>query len=323
MIALVHLVWGPLGPEPLRTFLRSYRERPAGAEHELVMLMNGVSDAQRAQLLSELGGVEHRVLTLEEPMQDLAAYLQAAQLLEHERLCFLNSYSEILVPDWLTKLNEALDQPHVGLVGATGSWASTRSWVLHAYFLPTAYRGVMPPRRVAREQFLAIELERDGEFVENKDDHPTRSLGESLRAKWRTLPDMPRQLLGYEGFPAPHVRTNAFMLDRAVLDRLRTGSIRTKMDAYDVENGRHSLTRQVQRMGLRTLLVDRDGTAYDERQWPAARTFWQGDQEGLLIADNQTRSYARGGEDRRRLLSAFAWGASADPHMPIDAASKP
>jgi len=323
MIALVHLVWGPLGPEPLRTFLRSYRERPAGAEHELVVLMNGVSDAQRPQLLSELGGVEHRVLTLEEPMQDLAAYLRAAQLLEHERLCFLNSYSEILVPDWLTKLNEALDQPRVGLVGATGSWASTRSWVLHAYFLPTAYRGVMPPRRVAREQFLAIELERDGGFVENEDDHPTRSLGESLRAKWRTLPAMPRQLLGYEGFPAPHVRTNAFMLDRAVLGRLRTRSIRTKMDAYDVENGRRSLTRQVQRMGLRTLLVDRDGTAYDERQWPAARTFWQGDQEGLLIADNQTRSYARGGEDRRRLLSAFAWGASADPHMPIDAASKP
>jgi hypothetical protein len=256
-------------------------------------------------------------------MQDLAAYLRAAQLLEHERLCFLNSYSEILVPDWLTKLNEALDQPRVGLVGATGSWASTRSWVLHAYFLPTAYRGVMPPRSVAREQFLAIELERDGGFVENEDDHPTRSLGESLRAKWRTLPDIPRQLFGYEGFPAPHVRTNAFMLDRAVLHRLRTRSIRTKMDAYDVENGRRSLTRQVQRMGLRTLLVDRDGTAYDERQWPAARTFWQGDQEGLLIADNQTRSYARGGEDRRRLLSAFAWGASADPHMPVDAASKP
>jgi len=315
-IAVVHLVWGPFGSLPLRRFVQSYREHSAGAEHELVILLNNVAEQQRPELLAELEGVPHRVLDFAEPVQDLAAYAQAARRLEHERFCFLNSHSEILVPDWLAKLDRALDQPRVGLVGATGSWASTRSWVLHSFFLPTPYRGHIPERRIAREQFLAIELERDGIPISDSPELVRRSLGNSLRAKLRTLPDMPIQILGFEGFPAYHLRTNAFTVTRATLGRVRVRRIETKMDAYRLENGRHSITRQVQAMGLRTLVVASDGTAYDHEQWPLSRTLWQGDQENLLIADNQTRSYAAGGLDRRRLLSGFAWGPQADPSLP-------
>jgi hypothetical protein len=318
-LAVVHLVWGPFGAEPLRTFVRSYREHPAGAEHELVVLLNNVPARQRPELLAELEGVEYRVLDLPAPVQDLAAYAQATGRLEHERLCFLNSHSEVLAPGWLAKLEGALDQPRAGLVGATGSWASTRSWVLHSYGLPTPYRGHIPERRIAREQFLAIELEREGLAVADAPEPPRRTLRESLRAKLRTLPDLPVQLLGFERFPAYHLRTNAFAADRATLARVHVGRLATKMDAYRLENGRHSLTRQVQAMGLRTLVVARDGCCYTPEQWPLSRTLWQGDQEGLLVADNQTRSYAVGGLERRRLLSAFAWGPRADPSPPIGA----
>ena len=165
MIAVIHLVWGPLGPRPLREFLASYRRHPAGIEHELVLLLNGVSDAQRAALDRELEGVEHRQLTLPKPVQDLAAYRQAAELLGHERVCFLNSYSTILAPDWLAKLSHALEMPGAGLVAATGSWASARSAILNAFFLPNPYRGVVPGRRVAREQLASIESELAGHDV--------------------------------------------------------------------------------------------------------------------------------------------------------------
>jgi hypothetical protein len=319
VIAVVHLVWGPFGPLPLRRFVQSYREYPAGAEHELVILLNNVPEQQRPELLTELEGVTHQVLDLAEPVQDLAAYAQAARRLEHEHLCFLNSHSEIVVPDWLAKLDHALNQPRVGLVGATGSWASTRSWVLHSFFLPTPYRGHIPERRIAREQFLAIELERDGIPVSGSPELVRRTLGDSLRAKLRTLPDLPVQILGFEGFPAYHLRTNAFMATRATLGKVRIRELETKMDAYRLENGRHSLTRQVQAMGLRTLVVASDGATYDHEQWPLSRTLWQGDQENLLIADNQTRSYAAGGLDRRRLLSGFAWGSQANPSLPSGA----
>jgi len=315
VIAVVHLVWGPLGPSPLRRFLASYRTHAPGAEHELVALFNGVSADQRPRLEAELEGTEHRLLELREPLQDLAAYVHVAGCLPHERLCFLNSHSVILETGWLAKLEHAFEQPGVGMVGATGSWASVRSGVMHSLFLPNPYRGVLPEKSVARHEFRAIELEqRTGGPAEGEP--PERSLARSVWATLRTFPAMPEQLLRFESFPAYHVRTNAFMIGRRTFAGLQTGRIERKRDAYVLESGRQSFTRQIQRRGLRTLVVARDGSFFDRESWPAGRTFWQGDQEGLMIADNQTRSYANGGMNRRRLLSTFAWGRQADPCPP-------
>jgi hypothetical protein len=135
MIGLVHLVWAPLGPEPLREFVRSYRSHPAGAEHELTIVLNGAETAgpavgsAHARLLAELEGTEHRLICPERPLLDLQAYDEAARLLEHERLCFLNSYCVILVDGWLTRLANALREPDIGLVGASGSWESQSEWL--------------------------------------------------------------------------------------------------------------------------------------------------------------------------------------------------
>jgi hypothetical protein len=66
------------------------------------------------------------------------------------------------------------------------------------------------------------------------------------------------------------------------------------------------------------LVVDSEGTSFEEIHWARSRTLWQGDQELLLVADNQTRIYARGSLERRRMLSVFAWGRQADPAPPIE-----
>lgn len=127
MIGLVYLVWTPLGPEPLREFLRSYCAHAAGTDHELVIVLNG--DGPREALLTELDGVEHRLIALDRPVLDLTAYGLAVRELSHRRLCFLNSYSVVLVDDWLMKLERALDEPGVGLAGASASWESQAEWV--------------------------------------------------------------------------------------------------------------------------------------------------------------------------------------------------
>ncbi len=127
---------------------------------------------------------------------------------------------------------------------------------------------------------------------------------------------MPEQIRRFESFPAPHLRTNGFIAKRAILNDLRTGGIHTKMDAYSLESGHDSLTHQILRLGLRVAVVARDSSLHEPKHWPQSRTFWQGDQEELLIADNQTRLYANGGLERRRLLSAYAWGQQADPSLP-------
>jgi hypothetical protein len=135
MIAVVHLVWAPLGPTPLREFLRSYHAHPAGAEHELAIVLNGAGpagpsgDASRAALLGELQGTEHRLIELARPTLDLAAYGHAARELDREHLCFLNSYCVIMADRWLDHLHRALTDPEVGIVAASASWESQAEWI--------------------------------------------------------------------------------------------------------------------------------------------------------------------------------------------------
>jgi hypothetical protein len=268
MIAVVHLVWGPLGVGPVREFVASYRAHEAGVDHELVVVANGVGvegfDASltEAGLLAELEGVEHRLIVLERPVLDLVAYAQAARLLEHELLCFLNSYSVVLVDGWLGYLDRALAEPEVGLVGASGSWESQAEWI----------RG----RAVHWPQQLAV---------------------------------LPRARRDYPRFPNPHIRTSAFMLDRIALSEMGLELARDKRAAYLLESGRMSITSRVRAQGMRAVVVGRDGRVYDVEEWPASRTFRSGDQENLLIADNQTRSYQMAPARDRRRFSRDSWGA--------------
>jgi hypothetical protein len=145
MIGLIHLVWAPLGPDPLRAFLRSYHAHPAGAEHELVVVLNGArsepsdGDCTREVLLAELTETEHRLIELPGPVLDLTAYGEVTRELEHSRLCFLNSYSVVLADDWLGHLARAGELPGVGLVGATGSW-ETQAKLVHGSAMHWAYQ---------------------------------------------------------------------------------------------------------------------------------------------------------------------------------------
>lgn len=274
MIGLVYLAWAPLGPAPLREFLRSYQAHSPGPEHQLIVVLNGAvrdapgnaySDARgealRTALLAELGNTEHRLIELERPVFDLPAYGLAASKLEHERVCLLNSYSTILADGWLGHLAHALDNAKVGVAGATGSWESQAEWI----------RG----KPVYWPYQLAM---------------------------------LPRARRDYPRFPNPHIRTTAFMLDRALL--LETGFERAadKRDTYLLESGPHSFTRQILQRDLRPVVVGRDGRAYDIEEWPASATYRAGGQRNLLVADRRTRDWERASPGLRRRLSRDAWG---------------
>jgi hypothetical protein len=273
-LGVVHLVWAPLGPEPVRSFLRSYRAHPPGIAHELVVVLNGapvdacangagggVAALTREDLAAELAGVEHRLIVLEEPVIDLAAYGLAASALSHPRLCFLNSHSVILAADWLAILVRALDDPGTGLAGATASWESQSQWI----------RG--------RARHWPYQLAR-------------------LRSARR---DYPR-------FPNPHIRTTAFMIERANLLTMNLHAARDKRDAYLLESGRRSITRQILERALRAVVAGRDGRAYGVKDWAAARTYRSGEQDNLLVADRRTADWLTASPRLRRRLSRDAWG---------------
>lgn len=311
------------------------RRCPPG-DHELVLAFKGFPSREHAEpYLKDACGLNAEVLFFADTGFDLGVYFAAAARLRRERYCFLNSFSEPLLEGWLTRLDAALELDDVGIVGASGSWNSSRSWILYALGLPSAYRRLLPARGLVREQFAQLDAERTAAGQEDLSEsghgfsrsstsagdgrspmiERARAVMPTVGAARRALSELPGQMRDFEPFPAHHLRTNAFMIAHSTLARMRLHQVHEKADAYVLESGRASLTRQVQRMGLRAVVVDRVGEVYDQDRWHHSRTFWQGSQEGLLVADNQTRSYQRGGTDRRRLLSALAWGPCADPDL--------
>jgi hypothetical protein len=303
---LVHLVRKVEGTGPLREFGQALRAHPPGTEYELVLAMKGFSSPQDAlPHLRAVADLEPRVMFFPDRRFDLGVYFAAAARLRRDRYCFVNSNGRPLVDGWLAKLDAALSGPGVGQVGVTGSWASQHSWLTYSMGLPSAYRELMPPVQVARRLLLDVELDRYGKA--------RRSLSESARARLRTLVRVPEELLAFDAFPTPHLRPNTFMISHAALSELCLFVVMSKMDTLALESGRRSITSQLRRLGLTSLVVDRDGAVYRPERWHRSRTLWQGQQEGLLVADNQTRHYADGDDARREILSTFAWGAAADP----------
>ena len=125
---MVHLVWAPHGPDALVRFIESYRRHQAGAEHRLLVLLNGFRPGQDlTPWRTALEGVPHEEQRLTGSVLDLAAYRQAADLLAAERYCFVNSYSVILEDNWLGMLDGHLRTPGVGIAGTGGSYESAYS----------------------------------------------------------------------------------------------------------------------------------------------------------------------------------------------------
>lgn len=303
---LVHLVRKANGLGSLREFAEAYRRHPPGIDCELVLAMKGFASALEARpYLKELADLETVTLFLADRGFDQGVYLTAAARLRRGRYCFMNSHGRPQVDGWLAKLNAALGRSGVGMVSPTAHWASAHSWLMYSMGLPSAYRGLMPPREVARDLFLAIEVEQKG--VERP------STAARARTLLASLRDLPEGLVGFEPFPARNLRPNAFMIDHATLREMQLFVVRSKLDTYVLEGSRSSYTRQVEAMGLQALVVDVAGAVYGPEEWHRSRTFWQGDQEGLLVADNQTLAYTRAAPPSRSLLSTFAWGPSADP----------
>jgi hypothetical protein len=306
---LVHLVRAANGVDSLREFAAAVRAYPPGIEHELVLAMKGFASAREAKpYIEAVADLAPTIEFFPDVGLDLGLYFSAAARLRRGRYCFVNSHTRPVVDGWLAKLDAALALPDVGMVGATGSWLSMHSWVMYSLGLPSFYRGVLPPIREARRLLLEIDFEQLR--IEE------RSKLDSLRTRAKLLAQLPEELFAFDPFPTPHLRNTAFMVPHAVLCAMQLFVVRNKQDTYVLESGSLNVTRQVVQMGLRTLVVDRDGAVYEPAEWWRSGTLWQGDQELLLSVDNRTRSYAQGGIKRRRALAGLAWGRRADPRPP-------
>ena len=298
-IAVVHLVRKRNGLAPFERFLRSYREHPSGAAHELAFLFKGFKgEGDTREYDGLVADLPHSREFIPDVGFDLHAYFGAAQRLKHDYLCFLNSYSRILGDEWLAKLHRCVVQEGVGLVGASGSWQSMAGgYAAHQ----NAGRSLGKSRSLPARIIKGL-LDRRPGMLQRRVGFALLKLSGALRPG-RNFPP----------FPNYHIRTNAFMGARATLLRIQLGPMRFKFSAYKFESGIDSMTNQVLRLGLRVLVVGRDGKGYPPQLWHASNTFWQSRQENLLVADNQTEAYLASDPVWAAALSSYAWGGLARP----------
>jgi hypothetical protein len=346
-LGVVHLVRHANGTAPLERFLDSYRRHPAGAEHELVLLLKGFHGESSAEPHRELAGdlCSHYVSVPDHGF-DLGAYRQAAHELTHRRLLFLNSFSVILAERWLELLDAAGRAPGVGAAAASGSWGSQASHVRYSLGLGGPYSTVFPDRAVTHRVFAELDSTAGPNPAVGPDlaacldptagpdpaAEPRIAVG-GAPAPWRPrgarrrpvktaleiASTTVRQALQFPPFPAPHLRTNGLLIERERWLRVCPAPPRDKLAAHRLESGRGGVTARLRGAGLEAVVVGRDGHAYSSPRWAASRTFWQGDQENLLIGDNQTNAYRMGDGERRRVLSGYAWGPSAEPTLSVPA----
>ncbi|MFN2628143.1 MAG: hypothetical protein ABR569_05850 [Gaiellaceae bacterium] len=308
-LALVHLVRKENGIAALRAFAESYRAVPAGADHDLVLVLKGFDSTRDArEHAARAGAVADAELLVADEGFDLGAYFAAADRLDHDRLCFVNSFTTARATGWLGLLDAAASAPGAGLVGATGSWASHWSWARYELFLPSTYTRIFESRTVAAEQMLRAARAQGAALARRTSWPPWRLLGALRRS--------PFFARGFDQFPAYHLRTNGFLIASELMRSLDRERIETKFDAYRLESGVSSIMRQVEALGLAALVAGADRRVYNRDEWAASRTFWQGNQENRLLDDNQTRVYDRGDLPLRDFLARFAWGGAAAPEAP-------
>lgn len=292
-IGVVHLVRRANGTAPLARFLASCDRHPAGAGHDLVLVFKGFpGDRVVQEYEALLAGRPHQRLFVRDAGYDISAYLAAARELPHSYLCFLNSFSVALAPDWLAILYSQAIRREVGIAGATGSYLSLRSALDHPPYLN--------PNHPRYKQFLLKwfpVLRTARNFA--------------LRPVYNRL---------YDPFPNYHVRTNSFLMRREIMLAIPAPRIRPKFQAHSFESGRKGLTRQVIAMGKLPIIVGKDGRGYPPEEWHLSDTFWQSNQQNLLVADNRTEHYRKGSLETRRYYAVHAWGRFARPESPQESA---
>lgn len=346
-LALFYLARKAEGFAAFRNFAASYRENPAGCEHALVVIYKGFDDSEMGAARAEFADIPHREVRISDDGFDIGAYLQAAAQTNAEYACFINTHSRILSPSWLKHLHDAIIVPDVGLAGAFASYESlfdSLALINKAVWLAGVrrvsyddqlfqhFRTVLElyaPNWPKMKSSLA-KMSRERELRESGLTREERiTLWQTIRRryseirtakseeKWSAFwqkklsADECNFLVGYPRFPNPHIRSNGFVIRRTLLLKLFPKVAPTKEAAYAFESGRDNLSVQVMRMGLRLALVDRYGRIYDPGQWPNSKTFRLGNQEDLMISDNQTRRFEEMSEPERATHVMMSWGHSA------------
>jgi hypothetical protein len=297
-VGVIYLYRFSEGEGPVRRFLETYGNYPAGIEHDLNIVFKGFPDPESlARGRALFADIPIKTIEVDDSGYDVGSYVKAANIALNRRLLFLNTFSQILASNWLEHFDRALSLQDAGLVGATGSWAAnTAGYEATFKFITRRMLGLPAQFYQSFERDQADSISYNGQGWKR---HLKLYLFAPLEYSLR--------LYKYGRYPNPHIRTNAFMMDRDRFLSLDFPEFRLKSNAHEFESGRRSMTKQILRQNLRPVLVDRGGKVYDIPEWKLSSTFRIGGQDNLIIADNRTMAYEHANSGHRQYMEKLTW----------------
>ena len=124
--AVVHLARAVNGPSAIKQFLNAYRSTRVSDRNDidLIILCKGENAQEQVRELLVTEG-EARLIVVPDRGFDIGSYRLAATQLEHDLLCFVNSWARPLATDWSHRLFRVFTDPRIGLAGVTSSFEAT------------------------------------------------------------------------------------------------------------------------------------------------------------------------------------------------------
>lgn len=143
MIDVVYLAYSNekigYGIEVVEKFLNSYKNHPAGIEHNFVIIAKNWTDKALYNKLCSLAKENNaKLVDLPDDGLDFGAYFRISKILENEYVFFLGSGIEILTDNWLLYTNKAFENDNaVQIAGPMGAWEKGVSGVFPNYHIRT------------------------------------------------------------------------------------------------------------------------------------------------------------------------------------------
>lgn len=336
--AVVYLARGEDGLPTFRRFVESYLRHPAGADHDLIVILKGLQQRVFVSAARQVfGDVATRIFEIGDRGYDIQAYVRLAQWLPNEELLFFNTYTRLQSDGWLARMLPIARGDGVGVAGMTASYESLHDsmhYISKVVWL-TAVRGVRfdahfgehfhslisahNPAWLAGRQAVARLRRWAGAFRSRHPAFDDDQVEAGWRARWRDLTNPGGVLAFYKSFahfPNPHLRTNGFLIRRERLLEMNPQLDMSKFACMRFESGPGGLPEFLKRKGLRPVLVGADGIGYDVAEWPRSRTFRLDRQQNVMASDNHLRNFDGFSPWERTYHQRLTWGDYLGPPPP-------
>jgi hypothetical protein len=260
--------------ENLNNFLISLKEFGIPESLPLLFLFKGFKSYEVETLRRVNNILNHSFMSINDHLFDLNSYIECANSFKFKYLLFLNSYSEVNCSNWLDIYLQASHGSDSVIVGSTAS------------FECLGYNPPLLDKKNSLSKIIWI-----------------------VRVIMRRMNSI-RFMFSATGFPNPHIRTNAFLIDRnSFLEYFRiNGYPKSKFDCHLVESGPKGLTKYMIKKGATVVIVSNNGEVFNVSDWGSANLFRANNSsDRLVFTDNRTREYTNASIEKKAQLIWDAW----------------